>query len=165
MSASLPFSSSSNSLTDVYAELHRRIQPVALSWKTLTSFTLITKQWNVLTAIDFSVKPTRLMLSALWYVWSCKVLGIAVEINERRGVEPPRSPLIQEDAGGKCLQTERMRSVERRWNCSRIFAQRGKCKAIIVRISYIISAILQDLELSQVTRTYLLHIISVFLFL
>lgn len=93
------------------------------------------------------------------------MLGIAVEINERRGVEPPRSPSIQKDAGGKCLQTERMRSVERRWNCSRIFAQRGKCKAITVRISYIISEILQDLELSQVTQTHLHHIISVLFFL
>lgn len=103
MSASLPFSSSSNSLTDVYTELHRHIQPVALSWKTLTSFILTTKLWNVLTDTDFCVEHTRLMLSALWYLWSCKVLGIAVEINERRGVEPPRSPSIQKDAGGKCL--------------------------------------------------------------
>lgn len=42
--------------------------------------------------------------------------------------DQPEWPTSQKDAGGQCLQKERMRFVERRWNCSPTCAPRERCR-------------------------------------
>lgn len=58
-------------------------------------------------------------------------------------------PTSQKDAGGQCLQKQRMRFVERRWNCCRTCAPRGRCRTTTAWISSTTSGTWAD----RVTRT------------
>lgn len=59
---------------------------------------------------------------------------------------------IQKDAGGKCLQTERMRFVERRWSFCPICAREERCKIKTAGISPTISAISGDRDIRTLVR-------------
>lgn len=58
-------------------------------------------------------------------------------------------PTSQKDAGGQCLQKQRMRFVERRWNCCPTCAPRGRCRTTTAWISSTTSGTWAD----RVTRT------------
>lgn len=60
---------------------------------------------------------------------------------------------IQKDAGGKCLQTERMRFVERRWSFCPICAREERCTMKTAWISHTIFAILGDRDIRILVRT------------
>lgn len=50
--------------------------------------------------------------------------------------DQPEWPTSQKDAGGQCLQKERMRFVERRLNCSPTCAPRERCTTTTAWISF-----------------------------
>lgn len=84
--------------------------------------------------------------SALVRARAAPVTGLPAAEEEEDQSEWPTS---QKDAGGQCLQKQRMRFVERRWSCCPTCAPGGRCRTTTAWISSTTSGTWAD----RVTRT------------